>query len=197
MATSKTRYDWGRVVLLCKGGHRLFFLKDSAAVSLCDNSGDRPEFTDDGVLWIDMDELRAKGLCAEMQGDHIWTRCPLRSERDDGKKTASCLDFNGIFVFLKELGLPLELKLKTKIGELRLTPTTCSYAEHGVRPEYNARMVVTLKLDIPITVDVHPNKLPLNFAVEYATDYLRGASITESNVAMWLDAVHFEEITNP
>lgn len=33
--------------------HRYFRCRDSGRISICDDSGDRPDYTDDGVLWLD------------------------------------------------------------------------------------------------------------------------------------------------
>lgn len=73
---------WTFIAKLEKQGHRLF--RDSEGrVAIADNSGSRPDTTDDGVLYLDLDRMRAEGLVMDMRGtSHPSFSIPLR--RPDG-----------------------------------------------------------------------------------------------------------------
>lgn len=43
------------------GGHRVFFSRMTGSYALADNSGTRPELTDDGPLWINTAALKEVG----------------------------------------------------------------------------------------------------------------------------------------
>lgn len=51
MTTTK-QYDW-QLVCRNKGGHSFWRDNNTGRISICDLSGDRPDLTDDGVLWIE------------------------------------------------------------------------------------------------------------------------------------------------
>lgn len=60
MTKTKRDYKWAEVHRLEKGGHRIFredrgeyAAPETCRWAIADNSGSRPETTDDGVLWLD------------------------------------------------------------------------------------------------------------------------------------------------
>jgi len=55
------RAVWTFYGRLEKNGHRLFFSDTFRAWALADDSGETPNLTDDGVLWIDLDDLLQNG----------------------------------------------------------------------------------------------------------------------------------------
>lgn len=49
-------YNWGRIARLSQGGNRIAQCKKSKRWAIYDNSGSKPEETDDGVCWIDLEQ---------------------------------------------------------------------------------------------------------------------------------------------
>jgi hypothetical protein len=74
---SNTKNAWAFVGKLEKGGHRVFRSLRSATygrLALADNSGHYPDETDDGILWLRVEEPLE--LCAP-RGDYLPVEIPL------------------------------------------------------------------------------------------------------------------------
>jgi len=76
---------WSEVITL-PDGHRIFYpdtdivlSNDKPLVAIADESGTRPEETDDGVLWLDYD----RPLSVEFHGSH--QAIPVRDSDSDSK----------------------------------------------------------------------------------------------------------------
>lgn len=75
---------WEFVAKLEKGGHRIFRAPDGR-LAIADDSGDVPDETDDGILWLRTDAPLE--LC-EPRGDYLPVSIPLLEERCQGTTRA-------------------------------------------------------------------------------------------------------------
>jgi hypothetical protein len=62
-------------------GHRLFYTPSIKDVAIADDSGDKPEDTDDGVRWLDFDEpLSCKPGLVGGEPFHTLCRIPIKDK---------------------------------------------------------------------------------------------------------------------
>lgn len=79
--------------------HRLFYTDDARRVAIADLSGDAPQFTDDGILWLDFTRPLALGA---------QTFIPLRAE--DGTETRTPTDAPTIVLLAETFGWGINVR---------------------------------------------------------------------------------------
>jgi hypothetical protein len=78
------KYDWLYSDKM-PDGHRLFYTADPKKIAIVDDSGDNPEDTDDGVLWLDFTTpLGCKSGMSDDGYSKTLCRIPVISQRDMG-----------------------------------------------------------------------------------------------------------------
>jgi hypothetical protein len=112
-----SKYKWQ---LICKDsqtdesgewyGHSFWRDTISGRVSLCDMSGDRPDQTDDGVLWIDMD----RPWLVE-DGDRV--TIPLLVARDEEEPSCSSTLWHDGITIAAKLGCAVRISKDSKISK--------------------------------------------------------------------------------
>ena len=128
MIKDNIKYDWKLCFTDGKNGHSLWLDRITNRYSIKDRSGSRPQFTDDGVLWVGNGSA-----IVQISSDKLYVAFSVESERNGGS-AGWCwciLDF-GIRV-AKEVGMELVLS-----GELKkLEPLFCLTSSKGVSNELN------------------------------------------------------------
>lgn len=84
MPETKTKYAWGRPTHLADG-HRLFMADEGFAIA--DDSGSKPELTDDGVLWLDLSLPLGITLDESFDPPHEHFMIPLVNEAGEQVRT--------------------------------------------------------------------------------------------------------------
>jgi hypothetical protein len=106
-------------------GHRIFMdntrrpLSVAYRYAIADNSGDTPDTTDDGILYIDQDEICKSGL--SLNSESVAVKLPLYSitKCDTGvgeKKTpaSTAISLHGAFELLRYFNRPLTVTFVEK-----------------------------------------------------------------------------------
>jgi hypothetical protein len=109
MIKDDTKYDWKFCFNDGGNGHSLWLDRITNRYSIKDRSGSRPQFTDDGVLWV-----RNDSASVQISRDKLYVAFSVESERNGGR-AGWCwcvLDF-GIRV-AKELNMEVVLSEELK-----------------------------------------------------------------------------------
>lgn len=108
----------GRFRFICRlhkgDGHKLFFDNHAGLYAIADNSGDRPDETDDGVLHIDVSRPMRVGAMGMIsgKGNEVVASFPVISERSGGE-----------YKVLTTLGGAATLKRNVPGLKVSMTPT--------------------------------------------------------------------------
>lgn len=93
MTKTKRDYKWAEVHRMEKGGHRIFredrgeyAAPETCRWAIADNSGSRPETTEDGVMWLDF----TRPLDVSLFREACVVSIPVTSERSDNVVGFSC-----------------------------------------------------------------------------------------------------------
>jgi hypothetical protein len=126
--TDNKQYDWKLCFSDGGNGHSLWLDRITNRYAIKDRSGRRPQFTDDGVLWVGNGSA-----IVQISSDKLYVAFRVESERNGGS-AGWCwciLDF-GIRV-AKELGMEIVLNEQLK----KLEPLFCLTSSKGVCDEIN------------------------------------------------------------
>lgn len=126
--TDNKQYDWKLCFTDGKNGHSLWLDRITNRYAIKDRSGSRPQFTDDGVLWVGNGSASV-----EINSDKLYVAFSVESERNGGSagRCWCVLDF-GIRV-AKELGMEIVLGKDLK----KLETLFCLTSSKGVCDEIN------------------------------------------------------------
>jgi hypothetical protein len=80
---------WEKLGRITKNGHRLFKENSTGRFAIADNSGDWPDTTEDGVLYVD----GSRPITSYVVGDHVSYTVPLF--HPSGEKTYTGTDLRG------------------------------------------------------------------------------------------------------
>ena len=128
MIKDNIKYDWKLCFSDGGNGHSLWLDRITNRYAIKDRSGRRPQFTDDGVLWVGNGSA-----IVQISSDKLYVAFSVESERNGGS-AGWCwciLDF-GIRV-AKELGMEIVLNEQLK----KLEPLFCLTSSKGVSDELN------------------------------------------------------------
>jgi len=116
--TDNKQYDWKLCFTDGKNGHSLWLDRITNRYSIKDQSGSRPNNTDDGVLWF-YGVVASVHTC-KFSKDGLTVAFSVESERDGRSSTVWCVFDFGIRV-AKELGMEIVLSNDLK----KLEPLFC------------------------------------------------------------------------
>jgi hypothetical protein len=125
--TDNKQYDWKLCFTDGKNGHSLWLDRITNRYSIKDRSGSRPQFTDDGVLWV-----RNDSASVQISSDKLYVAFSVEVERDGRSSTVGCVFDFGIRV-AKELGMEIVLSNDLK----KLEPLFCLTSSKGLSNELN------------------------------------------------------------
>jgi len=128
--TNNKQYDWKLCFTDGKNGHSLWLDRITNRYSIKDQSGNRPDRTDDGVLWF-YGVVASVHTC-KFSKDGLTVALSVESERDGRSSTVWCVFDFGIRV-AKELGMEIVLSNDLK----KLEPLFCLTSSKGVSDELN------------------------------------------------------------
>jgi len=128
--TNNNQYDWKLCFTDGKNGHSLWLDRITNKYSIKDQSGSRPNNTDDGVLWF-YGVVASVHTC-KFSKDGLTVAFSVESERDGRSSTVWCVFDFGIRV-AKELGMEIVLSNDLK----KLEPLFCLTSSKGVSNELN------------------------------------------------------------
>ena len=112
MITDTTKYKWELCFTDGKNGHSLWFDHLSKQYSIKDQSGDRPDTTDDGVCWLGKGEAQVH---TNHYGEKLHVSFNVKT-RNSNSGTCSCVFDFGIRV-AKKIGI--EIVLSKNLRELK------------------------------------------------------------------------------
>jgi len=128
--TNNNQYDWKLCFTDGKNGHSLWLDRITNRYSIKDQSGSRPNNTDDGVLWF-YGVVASVHTC-KFSKDGLTVAFSVESERDGRSSTVWCVFDFGIRV-AKELDMQIVLSNDLK----KLEPLFCLTSSKGVSNEFN------------------------------------------------------------
>jgi len=123
MSKYDTKYDWKLCFSDGGNGHSLWLDRNTNRYAIKDRSGRKPQFTDDGVLWVGNGSAIVQITRSELEVEFS-----VESERNGGSAGWCCyciFDF-GIRV-AKELGMEIVLSEQLK----KLKPLFCLTSSKG------------------------------------------------------------------
>lgn len=128
MIKDNIKYDWKLCFTDGGNGHSLWLDKNTNRYSIKDQSGDRPDRTDDGACW-----LQNNGVAnVHIYNGNLGVSFRVELERSKRNGTCSCVFDFGIRV-AKQLNMKIEFS-----GELKkLEPLFCLTSSKGVSHELN------------------------------------------------------------
>lgn len=130
MIKDNNQYDWKLCFTDGKNGHSLWLDRITNRYSIKDQSGSRPDRTDDGVLWFH--GVVASVHTCKFSKDGLTVAFSVEFEREERISSVWCVFDFGIRV-AKELGMEIVLS-----GELKkLQPLFCLTSSKGVCDELN------------------------------------------------------------
>lgn len=95
-----------------KDGHRIFFDEVTSQLAIADNSGDTPDKTDDGVLFVDVDRIGREGLWTLPESTTV--AVPLFDE--ERERSTTVMGFEEAFDLLDHLHLPKAVRMQAEHG---------------------------------------------------------------------------------
>jgi hypothetical protein len=112
------RIRWTDSLKIAKGGHRIFredrgpfAAPETCRWAIADNSGSRPDTTDDGVLWLDFDRPISVGL-----GEHFIASIPVRKDHDRSRDYWVPTNEEGLLTLRKKFPRwPLDLNARAQM----------------------------------------------------------------------------------
>jgi hypothetical protein len=128
--TDNKQYDWKLCFTDGKNGHSLWLDRITNRYSIKDQSGSRPNNTDDGVLWF-YGVVASVHTC-KFSKDGLTVAFSVESERDGRSSAVWCVFDFGIRV-AKELGMEIVLNEQLK----KLEPLFCLTSSKGLSNELN------------------------------------------------------------
>lgn len=100
------KYQWELLVKVPRG-HKFFRDKLSGKISACDDGGTRPQFTDDGPLWIQQDEPIV--LQEQYPSANMVASVPVIQERT-GQRKVILSGPREIMWLVRNLGMSLKIQ---------------------------------------------------------------------------------------
>ena len=128
MIKDNTKYDWKLCFTDGKNGHSLWLDKTTNRYAIKDRSGSRPQFTDDGVLWVGNGSASV-----QISSDKLYVAFSVESERNGGSAGWCWCVFDFGIRVAKELGMEIVLSNDLK----KLEPLFCLTSSKGVSNELN------------------------------------------------------------
>jgi len=123
MITDTAKYKWELCFTDGSNGHSLWLDRNSAEYSIKDQSGKRPDSTDDGVLWFQKNGL-ASVHTSKFHKDGLCVAFSVESQRHGSKSTVSCVfDFGIKIAKALNMTITLDSDLK-KLEPLFRTPNS-------------------------------------------------------------------------